>query len=94
MGEVISVISGKGGTGKTTICFQIATMLALCGFNVLAIDLDPQAHLTNVLRFDENKKYKLQLHGEDFEKTGSFLMNVGIPIHVHGAYFNETVVLT
>lgn len=43
---------------------------------------------------DENKKYKLHLHGEDFEKTGSFLMNVGIPIHVHGAYFNETVVLT
>ncbi|MGN1421640.1 MAG: alpha-galactosidase [Eubacterium sp.] len=43
---------------------------------------------------DESKKYKLHLHGEDFEKTGSFLMNVGIPIHVHGAYFNEAVVLT
>lgn len=39
----------RGGTGKTTICFQIAAMLALCGFNVLVIDLDPQAHLTNVL---------------------------------------------
>lgn len=45
----------KGGTGKTTICFQIATILALFGFNVLAIDLDPQAHLSSALRFDENE---------------------------------------
>lgn len=45
----------KGGTGKTTVCFQLATMLSLFGFNVLAIDLDPQAHLSGALRFDENK---------------------------------------
>jgi chromosome partitioning protein len=46
----------KGGTGKTTVCFQVASMLSLFGFKVLAIDLDPQAHLSNVLRFDENRK--------------------------------------
>lgn len=46
----------KGGTGKTTVCFQLSCMLALAGYNVLAIDLDPQAHLTNVLRFNENGK--------------------------------------
>ena len=36
----------KGGTGKTSICFQVATHLAMMGYNVLAIDSDPQAHLS------------------------------------------------
>ena len=31
LGEVISVISGKGGTGKTTLCAAIATCLAVEG---------------------------------------------------------------
>lgn len=48
----------KGGTGKTTLCFQVASMLALFGFNVLAIDLDPQGHLTGALRFNENDNLK------------------------------------
>lgn len=40
MGEIISVISGKGGTGKTTICAAIATCLAAEGKKVLCIDAD------------------------------------------------------
>lgn len=48
----------KGGTGKTTVCFQMACMLSLVGFNVLVIDLDPQAHLTSAFRFDENTGFK------------------------------------
>ena len=40
MGEIISVISGKGGTGKTTVCAAIATCLAADGKRVLCIDAD------------------------------------------------------
>ncbi len=40
MGEVISVISGKGGTGKTTVCAAVASCLAAEGQHVLCIDLD------------------------------------------------------
>lgn len=40
MGEVISLISGKGGTGKTTLCAAIATCLAADGQKVLCIDAD------------------------------------------------------
>lgn len=40
MGEIISVISGKGGTGKTTLCAAIATCLAVDGKRVLCIDAD------------------------------------------------------
>ena len=40
MGEVIAVLSGKGGTGKTSICAAICTALAADGVRVLAIDCD------------------------------------------------------
>ena len=39
----------KGGTGKTTISYQVATHLAIMGYNVLAIDIDPQGHLSNAI---------------------------------------------
>ena len=40
MGELIAVLSGKGGTGKTSVCAGIASALALQGENVLCIDCD------------------------------------------------------
>lgn len=41
--QVISVVNFKGGSGKTTTSAHLAQRLALKGFRVLAIDLDPQA---------------------------------------------------
>lgn len=40
MGQVLAVISGKGGTGKTTLCAAVAGALAKAGRRVLCIDLD------------------------------------------------------
>ena len=40
MGELIAIVSGKGGTGKTTICAGIAEALARDGEKVLCIDCD------------------------------------------------------
>ena len=40
MGELIAVLSGKGGTGKTSVCAGVATALAEAGFRVLCIDCD------------------------------------------------------
>lgn len=40
MGELIGVLSGKGGTGKTSVCAGIATALAEAGLDVLCIDCD------------------------------------------------------
>lgn len=40
MGEIIAVLSGKGGTGKTSVCAGIATALAETGEQVLCIDCD------------------------------------------------------
>ena len=40
MGELFAVVSGKGGTGKTSLCAGIATALAAEGKRVLCIDCD------------------------------------------------------
>ena len=40
MGELIAILSGKGGTGKTSVCAGVAEALALSGQNVLCIDCD------------------------------------------------------
>lgn len=44
--QVISIINYKGGVGKTTLTANIAGELAYRGYDVLMIDLDPQASLT------------------------------------------------
>jgi len=44
--EVLAISFQKGGTGKTFTSLNIAGGLAARGFNVLAIDLDPQGTLT------------------------------------------------
>ena len=40
MGQVLAVISGKGGTGKTSVCAGVAGCLCLEGARVLCIDAD------------------------------------------------------
>ena len=40
MAELIAVLSGKGGTGKTSICAGVSTALAEAGASVLCIDCD------------------------------------------------------
>jgi len=40
LGEVIAVLSGKGGTGKTSICAAVAAALSNDGHRVLCVDCD------------------------------------------------------
>ncbi|MBD9528438.1 MULTISPECIES: plasmid partitioning protein RepA [Paracoccus] len=44
--QIIGVMNFKGGSGKTTSSAHLAQRLALKGYRVLAIDLDPQASMT------------------------------------------------
>ncbi|MBQ0820975.1 plasmid partitioning protein RepA [Microvirga sp. HBU67558] len=44
--QVIAVANFKGGSAKTTTALYLTQYLALQGFRVLAIDLDPQASLS------------------------------------------------
>lgn len=44
--QIIGVMNFKGGSGKTTTSAHLAQWLALHGYRVLGIDLDPQASFT------------------------------------------------
>ena len=61
--DIISIINYKGGVGKTTLTTNIAGDLALLGYKVLMIDLDPQASLTfSFLKPDEWKEKVADKH--------------------------------
>lgn len=40
MGELVAIVSGKGGTGKTSVCAGVSIALAASGLRVLCIDCD------------------------------------------------------
>ncbi len=55
MGTVISIVSGKGGVGKTTLCANLAFSLALDGHSVIAIDGDMGLRNLDILLGLESK---------------------------------------
>ncbi len=61
MGTVISIVSGKGGVGKTTLCANLAFSLAMAGRTVIAIDGDMGLRNLDILLGLESKvPYDLQ----------------------------------
>ena len=59
--QVIAVTNFKGGSGKTTTSTHLAQHLALAGYRVLAIDLDPQASMSALFGYQP----ELDLNGND-----------------------------
>ena len=47
MAETITVLSQKGGTGKTTTVRTLADAYRRAGLEVLCVDLDPQGNLSD-----------------------------------------------
>lgn len=52
MALTISVLSQKGGTGKTTAVRHLVEAFRMSGLRVLAIDLDPQGNLSDYFDID------------------------------------------
>jgi cellulose biosynthesis protein BcsQ len=62
--KIITVHSGKGGTGKTTICNYLSKMLANNGYKVLVIDADPQHYYTRFwgTQLNEEEQNRIKTH--------------------------------
>lgn len=56
---VISVAIQKGGSGKTTTCLNLAAALQRTGKNVLLVDADPQANLSQSLGIADEPEHNL-----------------------------------
>lgn len=52
MGKVIACVNEKGGVAKTTTIKNLSVGVAMKGFKVLVIDLDPSANLTKCMGLD------------------------------------------
>jgi chromosome partitioning protein len=70
--RTIAVLNQKGGVGKTTTVVNTAAALASMGNKVIAIDLDPQAHLTIHLGIEpqsiESGSYGVLIRQAKFEQ--------------------------
>ncbi len=53
--KVICIFNQKGGVGKTTTNINLCSYLAMNGYKVLSIDIDPQGNTTSGIGLDKRK---------------------------------------
>lgn len=76
---IIAVSNHKGGVGKTTSVVNIGAGLALIGYKVLLIDMDPQANLTQSFGINKAKVSVYEvLKGESEAETVNIFENLDI----------------
>ena len=63
--NVISIFNNKGGVGKSTLAYHLASALSEMGHKTLMIDLDPQSNLT-LYAFSPEELEKLWTEEEEF----------------------------
>lgn len=83
---MITVVGSlKGGSGKSTVTFNLAVWLAMAEVDLMVVDLDPQATLRDVAEVREEEGYKptirvvgkKALEGDKLRSASEVLIDVG-----------------
>ncbi len=74
---IISFISQKGGSGKTTLCVNMAALAFSNGVSVAIIDLDPQASSSSWVAVRNDALTVLSCHPPLLNKTIEYLQGNG-----------------
>ena len=74
---IISFVSQKGGSGKTTLCVNMAALAAMNNVLVAIIDLDPQASATSWSAVREDVFTVVSCHPPFLDKTIQSLQDKG-----------------
>ena len=95
---IVAVGNAKGGVGKTSIVANIAGIAAVAGWQVLAVDLDPQGNLATDLGYSEHPDNDRGRSIADGIRTGSPLKVVeqvrnGLDIVPGGPEFTSVLAL-
>lgn len=77
--EIVVAANQKGGVGKTTVVANLAVALAERGRRVLAVDLDPQANLTESFAAEEwsGRRLETLLDGDGGDFTAATVVVAG-----------------
>ena len=80
MKKIVAVTNQKGGVGKTTTAINLSAGIALEGYRVLLVDLDPQANATVGVGIEPGS-YEHAIHDilEGREKIENIILKTPIP---------------
>lgn len=79
MANIISIVSSKGGTGKTTVALNLAVALAEAGDATLLIDVDPLGAIGFSLARSDTEWHGLAEHIVDATHLDDVIMQTKLP---------------
>lgn len=91
---IVAIFNQKGGVGKTTTTLNLAACLVHNGEGALAIDLDPQANLTNALGLDINPESSVYRFYKQEKELGELTRTAPNGVHAITSHIELTKVET